>query len=424
MKKIFLLLVICRLIFADCGLLYAQEQGSRQVLDKLIVEALENNPDLKAAEGKIQSFKERPEQAGSLDEPRLGLALMNLPVNSFSFRQEPMTQKQISLMQRFPFPGKLALKSNIAEEELAIVRNDYEERKNALIMQVKVTYQNIIFIDKSIEITEKNKTAVEGLVKAAEAKYSVGKGIQQDVLRAQLELSKMMDRLIILKQKRESAIAKLNTLLNRPADEAFNETAPIEPTAFSMTFEDLQKIAEDNRPVLIGARHLIEQYRLTRNLAEKEYYPDIDLGVSYGQRESSDIQEWPDFFSASVSIKIPLWYKKKESRKVAEEEANLRKVTEQYNAMKNAVSFQIKDTLTEIEKSNRRIELLYTGIIPQSRASLESALSGYQVNSVDFLTLINNQINLYNYEMEYFSAVTDHENKLAELEAAAGKRLF
>jgi cobalt-zinc-cadmium efflux system outer membrane protein len=424
MKKTFLFLIIFSLIIADCGLLFAQEHNSRQILDKLIGEALENNPDLKSAEGKIQSFKERPEQAGSLDEPRLGLALLNLPVNSFSFRQEPMTQKQISLMQRFPFPGKLGLKSDIAEEELEIVRNEYEERKNTLIMQVKVTYQNIIFIDKSIEITERNKAAIEGLIKTAETKYSVGKGIQQDVLRAQLELSKMMDRLIILKQKRASAIAKLNILLNRPADEAFNETAPIDPTDFKMTFEELRKIAEDNRPMLIGARHLIEQYRLTRTLAEKEYYPDIDLGVSYGQRESSDIQEWPDFVSASVTIKIPLWYEKKESRKVAEEGANLRRVTEQYNAMKNTVSFQIKDILTEIEKYDRRIELFHTGIIPQSRTSLESALSGYQVNNVDFLTLIDNQINLYNYEIEYFSAVTDHENKLAELEAAAGKRLF
>ncbi len=424
MKKILLFLVISSLTLASCNLLFAEEPADRTILDKLIDEAVENNPELKAGQEKIQVFEERPIQARSLDEPRLGLALLNLPVDTFRFDQEPMTQKQISLMQRFPFPGKLALKGDIAEKELEIVKTEYDEKKNTLIMQVKVTYQNILFIDKSLEITKKNKGIIEEFINIAETKYSVGKGIQQDVIRSQLELSKMTDRLLMLKQKRESAVTKLNTLLNRPADASFDETGPIEQTPFMMTFEDLRTIAEDNRPMLIGAQQLIEQYRLAQGLAEKEYYPDFDLGLSYGQRDGNDMINWPDFFSASVSIKIPLWYKNKESRKVAEEEANLRKATEQYNAMKKSVSFQIKDILTEIDQYDREIELFKTGIIPQSRLSLESALSGYKVNKVDFLTLIDNQITLYNYEMDYYRAVTNHEKKLAELEAAAGKRLF
>ncbi len=424
MKKILLFLVISSLTLASCNLLFAEEPADRTILDKLIDEAVENNPELKAGQEKIQVFEERPIQARSLDEPRLGLALLNLPVDTFRFDQEPMTQKQISLMQRFPFPGKLALKGDIAEKELEIVKTEYDEKKNTLIMQVKVTYQNILFIDKSLEITKKNKGIIEEFINIAETKYSVGKGIQQDVIRSQLELSKMTDRLLMLKQKRESAVTKLNTLLNRPADASFDETGPIEQTPFMMTFEDLRTIAEDNRPMLIGAQQLIEQYRLAQGLAEKEYYPDFDLGVSYGQRDGNDMTNCPDSFSASISLKIPLWYKNKESRKVAEEEANLRKATEQYNSMKNSVSFQIKDILTEIDQYDREIELFKTGIIPQSRLSLESALSGYKVNKVDFLTLIDNQITLYNYEMDYYRAVTNHEKKLAELEAAAGKRLF
>jgi cobalt-zinc-cadmium efflux system outer membrane protein len=424
MKKIFILLIISSFTLTCCKLLFAEEHADRTILDKLIEEAMENNPELKAGQEKIQVFEERPIQARSLDEPRLGLALLNLPVDTFRFDQEPMTQKQISIMQRFPFPGKLSLKGDIAEKELEIVKTEYEEKRNSLIMQVKVTYQNILFIDKSIEITENNKGIIEEFINIAETKYSVGKGIQQDVLRSQLELSRMTDRLLMLRQKRESAVAKLNILLNRPADASFNETGPIEQTAFMMTFEDLRKIAEDNRPILIGARQLIEQYQLAQGLAEKEYYPDIDVGLSYGQRDSNEMAEWPDFFSASVSFKIPLWYKNKESRKVAEEKANLRKATEQYNSMKNSVYFQIKDILTEIDQYGREVELFKTGIIPQSRLSLESALSGYKVNKVDFLTLIDNQITLYNYEMDYYRAVTNHEKKLAELEAAAGKSLF
>jgi outer membrane protein TolC len=234
----------------------------------------------------------------------------------------------------------------------------------------------------------------------------------------------MIDRLIVLDQKKKTAEARLNTLLNRPTQMPFADLGQIQQSHFSLPFEDLQKIAEDNRPVLYGLRHLIDRFKFAARLAEKEYYPDFDVGVSYGQRDDSPTIERADFISAFVTVNIPLWYKTKQSRKVSEEQANIRRVQEQYNSMRNNVFFQIKDLLAEIEKSGEEIKLFGTGLIPQSRASLESALAGYEVNKVDFLTLVNNEITLYNYEIDYYRAMTNFENKLAELEAAVGKRLF
>jgi len=424
MKKIFIVPAIISLMLISIELVFAEEQRNNTTLENLIEEAVKNNPELKALKERIQAYKEKPSQAKSFDDPRLKLSIINLPVDTFRFDQEAMTQKQISVMQRFPFPGKLSLKGNIAEKKLEMVKEEYTERKNNIIMEVKVAYQNILFINKSIEITEENLNILREFVKIAEAKYEVGKGIQQDVLKAQVELSKMINRLILLEQKKKTSIARLNTLLNRPTQTPFAEAEQIKQSGFNLKFENLQKIAEENRPELRRLKHLIEQYRLAYRLAKKDYYPDFDFGISYGQRDESQRQNWVDFFSASITINIPLWYKTKESARVAEEKANIKKAKEQYNSMKNKVFFQIEDIMAEIERYNKEIELFKTGLIPQGSLSLESAIAGYKVNKVDFLTLLNNLITLYNYETEYYKAITGYEKKLAELEAAVGTRLF
>jgi outer membrane protein TolC len=191
-----------------------------------------------------------------------------------------------------------------------------------------------------------------------------------------------------------------------------------------MTFADLVSTAEETRPALSGLEHKIERSRLAGRLAEKEYYPDIDFGISYGQRDDNDRIERADFVSASVTVNIPLWYKTKESRKVLEEKAKKRMAVEQYNSMKNSMNFRIKELIAEIDMYGQEIELYRTGFIPQSELSYEAALSGYKVNRAGFSDLINSQITLYNHRVDYYRAIVNHENKLAELEATIGKRIY
>jgi cobalt-zinc-cadmium efflux system outer membrane protein len=403
---------------------FAGNEGGAANLEKLIEEAISHNPDLKAADEKVQAFGEKPPQEESLDNPRVGFGLMNLPLNSFSYTQEPMTQKQVSVIQKLPFPGKLALKGDIARKDVDIVREEFLERRNNLVMQVKTVYRNLLLIDKTIEITEKNRDLIREFVRTAETRYSVGMGIQQDVLKARVELSKMIDMLISLGQKKTSLLARLNALLYRPSDGKMTDVESgdidsLKPTEFSYTSDELEEIAVGNRPVLIGARQRIERSQLAVRLAKRNYYPDFDVGMSYGQREGR-----PDFLSGFVTISIPLWHKNREDRKVAEERAMARQAEEQYDAMKNDVFFKISDSTSEIKKYREQIDLLKTGLIPQSKAALESAIAGYGVNKVDFVTLVNNLLTSYNYEIEYYRALTNYENMLAEIEATVGKRLF
>jgi outer membrane protein TolC len=425
MRKIIALYITTVFIALSALPVFAGDIEGQASLESLISEAVRNNPEIRSYENRIEAYEQRPSQARSLDDPRLKFAIANLPVDSFSFDQEPMTQKQIQVMQKVPFPGKLNLKEDIAIKDLAITRTEFEEAKNTLIRQVRVLYNTLLFLDRALKITGDNRSLLSEFIKTAETRYASVQGGQRVILNARMELSRVIQKIISLQQKRETAVARLNTLLNRAAIQSdFNVSGELDQTPIVVTFKELQKISEETRPVLRGLEQKIEQSRLAIELAEKEYYPDMDFGISYGQRDDSAIADRPDFLSASFTVNIPLWYRTKESKKVAEKKADQRRIEEKYISMKNSISFRLQELLSQVHMYSQEIDLFKTGLIPQSTLSFESAMSGYRVNKIDFLTLINNQIGLYNYKIEYYRAIADHENSLARLEETVGKRLF
>jgi len=423
MKKLSVFSVMIVLIYL-VQFVYAESPDTFYAINDLIDEAVRNNPELQSFQEKIHANEQKPSQAGSLDDPILKLSIANLPVDSFRFDREAMTQKQISLIQKFPFPGKLGLKEDIANTELEAAREEYNEKKNSLIMQVKVLCNELLFLKKAINITNENRSLLSELIRTAETKYAVGQGAQQEIVQAQIKLSTIIKQMILLEQREKTAAARLQTLLNRPLQDRLNISGELTQTPAAFNFDDLQKTAETSNPALISLKHKIDQARLSLNLTEREYYPDMEFGVSYGQRDDSDTAERPDFFSASIAFNIPLWYKNKESRKVLEEKADERRTIEQYRAMKNDINFQLSRIQAELDMYRQEIEISKTGLIPQSVLSFESAMSGYEVDKLDFLTLINDQIQLFNYKIEFYRAVADHENSLAELEKTVGKPMY
>jgi outer membrane protein TolC len=423
-KKVVLVQVIALCLALSFRTVTAESLDNHSTIESLIAEAVQNNPELKSFQRRIEAFEQRPSQARSLDDPMVKLAVANLPVDSFRFDQEAMTQKQVQVMQKFPFPGTLDLKGNIAEKDLAVTRTEFDEKKNSLIRQVKTLYNNLLFLDRAIAISGDNRDLLAEVITTAETQYAAGRGGQQEIIKARMELSGIIQKVLVLRQQRESAAALLNTLLNRPVQNNLQIAGELHPTALAFTLDELQIIAEETRPALKGLKQRIEQARLAIDLAEKEYYPGMEVGLGYGQRDDSETAERPDFFSASVSFNIPLWYRNKESRKVAEKRADQMRAEEQYATVKNSIHFRLKELLSRIEMNRKEIELFERGFIPQSTVSFESAMSGYRVNKVDFLTLIRNQIALYNYKIEHYRAIADHENSLAELEETAGRRLF
>lgn len=402
----------------------AEQNPFQKKVNEFISIALENNPELLEAKSRIQSFREIPSQAGSIDDPMLKFELMNIPIDSFDLGQEPMTQKQITLSQNLPYPGKLNLRSEMANKNVSIAEENLEDLKLKVIKQMKQSYFELSFVLEATKITEQNKSLLEQFVKIAETKYSVGKGFQQDVLKAQVELSKILDELIQLTKRRESEQARLNTLMNLLPQEPISIPQGMTKTEFKYSIEELQKLAVENRPALKQITRLKERFQVARQLAEKEYYPDFNVGFKYGQREDGPMIERSDFISAFVGINIPLWFENKQSRKVAEEGFKIDEVQQAYNNVRNQVFLKIKELMEEEKQGADTLSLIGKGIIPQARQSLESALGGYPVDKVDFLTLLDNQVTLFKWEIKYHKELTDYEKNLAELEHVVGKQLF
>ncbi len=401
----------------------AQSERPRLNVDRLIEEALQNNPEISAAKIKWEVFKEKIPQAYALEDPMFGFGIVSLPTN-FSFKDEDMTMKEFSISQRFPFPGKRPLMKEMASREAEAVSAEIQGKIHQIIKDVKTAYYDLSHNYRTTEVTQRNKRILEDFAKIAETRYAVGEGIQQDVFKAHVEVSKMVDELIMLSQRKKALEAKLNALLNRPPETPMDEPEDVVFRKFPFTIEELQKMALEMNPALKGMKKMIEAKGKAYALAKREYYPDFNFKFAYGQRDNGPDMRRRDMLTGMVEMNIPIFYKSKQDRKVAETKAEILATEAQYRAMKNEVLFMITDMASMIQRGERQIELYKTGIIPQASLQINSAMSSYRVNKADFMTLLDSQMTLYKYELEYHQALTEHEKNAANLGATVGKRFL
>jgi len=183
-------------------------------------------------------------------------------------------------------------------------------------------------------------------------------------------------------------------------------------------------MALESNPTLQAMKKMVEAKEKAHTLAKWDYYPDFNFIFAYGQREDSLDMKRRDMLTGMVEVNIPLYFYWKQSRKVSEARAEVLSLEARYQAMRNEIQFMIADTTSMIARGKRQLELYQTGIIPQASLQINSAMSAYRVNKADFMTLLDSQMTLYKYELEYHQALTDYEKNIANLEAVVGKRLF
>ena len=401
----------------------AQSEKPRLNVDQLVDEALQNNPEISAVKIKWEIFKEKIPQSNALEDPMFGFGIVNLPTN-FSFKDEDMTMKEFSISQKFPFPGKRPLMKEMASKEAEAVSAEIQGKIHQIIKDVKAAYYDLSHVYRATEVVQRNKRILEDFAKIADARYSVGEGIQQDVLKAHVEVSKMIDDLIMLDQRKRALEAKLKALLNRPPETQVGEPEEVIFRKLPFTIEEFQKMALEMNPTLKGMKKMIEAKEKAHVLAKREYYPDFNFKFAYGQRDNGPDMKRRDMLTGMVEMNIPIFYKSKQDRKVAETKAEILATEAQYRAMKNEVLFMITDMASMIQRGERQIELYKTGILPQAGLQINSAMSSYRVNKADFMTLLDSQMTLYKYELEYHQALTEYQKNVASLGAAIGKQIL
>lgn len=400
----------------------AAEREKRQdsVLNNLVSTALARNPGLLSARARWQMFRARIIPAASLDDPLLSIALNNYPVDKFRADETPMTGKVIKLSQKFPFPGKLGAKEDAARQLALWYKGVYEDQRLSLSRQVKDAWYNLYFIDKSIGITRKKAALIKDFIKLTETNYEVGRGLQQDVLKAQVEHSRLTDQLLQLSQKRHTSMARLNTLLNQAPDHKLPIPAALKQRPMTTSSTELQRQALTKRPLFTAYKALMASYQAKINLARLNYRPDFKAGVAYTFREPiGTVSNGTDFAAVEIGMNIPLFRAKRDAA-LSGAEAGLRLVRRQYEKFKSQTAFEINDALNDMRKNQRQAILYKTGIIPQANQSFEASMGAYQEGKVSFLTLLDNLMTLYRYEIDYYRAASDSAHDVARLEAASG----
>jgi outer membrane protein TolC len=386
-------------------------------VESVVAEALKQNPEIEAARHRWRAAQERAPQARALDDPEVKIEWWNTPEN-LDITRTPNTI--FGLSQRFPFPGKLGLKESLAVKEAEMAASLLRAKELEVAAQVKSGYYEVFLAHKAIEIHHQQIDILQDFFAIANARFRAGKGAQVDVLKASVELSKLLNELPVLEQQWESAKAKLNVLLNRVPQSPLAE--PLEPPGprARRTLEDLQQVAIQNRPELRSLDIEIARSQTAIALAQKQYYPDFNVMVSRFQNF-----EARDGFGAMVTMSLPFsfWTKPKYDAGVREAAANQDSAKALYQVLKNQVLFDVKDLLVKTEAAEKLMTLYKTTIIPQARQTLESARANYQTGKLEFLSLLDAERALRDFQLEYYRALTTFEQRMAELERAVGMDL-
>ncbi len=385
---------------------------------------VKENPGLAAIQARADALAAIPSQLETLPDPRLMVNLVNIPLDNPSFNQEGMTQLQMGLSQMLPYPGKLALRGKAALHEAQAAGSEVGELRLQLQRDVKTVWWNVFYLDRAIEINARNQTLLQQFVTLAETRYEVGQGLQQDVLLAELELSQLENSLIQLQRLRESEAARLNTLLDYPAQQLVELPAKVDEQLSALaTLDELHQRAQATRPYLEAQTFRIKAARTRIDLAKKDYYPDFKLGAVYGLREGNnpDGSRRSDFASIQFSMNLPIFTETKQKRAV--DQRNAEWMRQKYNLgdRQNTVALQVNQAVTDFQNSTQQATLFKTQILPQARQTVDAMLAGYQVNKVDFLNLVRSQTKLYNYESSYWKALSVANQALAKLVAAVGE---
>ncbi len=398
--------------------------GELLSMEAAVAKALASNPSLAAIEARAEALAAIPDQVGALPDPRLSLKMLNLPFDTLSLTQEGMTQLQVGYSQMLPYPGKLALRSQAAAHEARAAKSEVAERRLQLVRDVKTVWWNLFYLDRALEVVARNQTLLDQFVNVAETRYRVGRGLQQDILLAQLELLKLNDSTLRLQNMRANEVARLNMLLSRPVETEAQLPVSVNealPTLMSVTA--LQQRAETVRPSLAAQSDRLGAARSRIDLAKKDYAPDFNVGVFYGLRDGNnpDGSDRADLGSIIFSMNLPFDMSRKRSRAVDQRRAEWIAQKYRLQDLHNRVVTKVQQAIIDYRRAGEQVQLFQQEIIPQAQQTVDAMLAGYQVGSVDFLNLVRSQTTLYNYETQYWQALSRANQASARLVAAVGE---
>lgn len=390
-------------------------------LDELISEALQNNPQLRAARNQTAAARTRVNQASSWDAPQVGVEFFQSPIRVFPNPLKDQMEVDYYIQQMVPFPGKLSAMGDAAESSAKMVEQGYRELERKVLRDLKSNYYELYLVQRKIQINAENQELMRRFVDIASKQYEVGMGKQQDILRAQTELSTLVNGGLNLQKEKQVIESMLNTILSRSPNEPLGYVADIEADVPRWTLEQLRPLALESRAELKAMSFNIDMNKAELSLSKREYYPDLMTRVMYKDMAMTS----NDFWSVMIGVSIPLapWSSGRYTSKVEEDELNVKKAEDEYASMRNMTLFEVQDALVKVQ-TNQNLVLLYKNtVIPQAEQTLQSTIAAYQTGKTEFLMLIDAYRMVLMSKLDYHMSVMSYMASQAALEQAVGMNI-
>jgi len=392
---------------------YSQETpaDTNVTLVAAVRQAVSDNPQLASLRAKWEAMQERPAQAKALPNPMLTYAGMDMADGG----QWPDTgEKRVMVQQEFPWFGKRALREGIAAKEAESMQRELEAMTRDVVMMVKESFYDLYAVRRVITVTREEEDVLGRMVKIAETRYASGSGSQADMIKAQTEITMLKQRLLELHAQENTVKAKLNTLLNRRADEPMGTLA--RPPAVGVPVEAAKLFADAarSRPEVLAAQTQIERYGLEKRLMEKEYLPDYKLGLEY-----RDIQSEDNMLMFTVSVELPIWQSKykagvREAERMQASSLAAREAAERQSAL------DVQDSHFKLLTARRTLDMYRAELVPQAEARFNASEAGYRAGKVDFLDLLESERFLLNTKVMTAMSEGAAGMQAARLERAVG----
>lgn len=397
----------------------AEHSGMPVSLLELVKEAEQNNPQIQSARQGWQAAKQVPSQVSTLPDPQFNLQQVNVgsPRPFAGYTNSDFAYIGLGVSQDFPYPGKLRLKGEIAKRDADVSQQQYESVRLSILAQVKEAYFQLAYLSKTLGILESDGQLLQQLEKAADARYRSGMGNQQDLLRAQLEQTKLLREITMHHLEVAKSQARLKQLLNRSQVSPDVEPTELSTTPLPYSYEELWAATKAQNPQIAGAEKMVERQKLQVDSAHKDFYPDFNLQYMW---QRTDPTQFRAYYMLSFGVRVPIYRSRKQRPELAQAEAELSRSRSEVEVQSQEVAAQLQNAYDTAQKTADLLKIYQEGLIPQSRAGFQAGMAAYQNNRQDFQSALSSVLDVLHFDEEYWQGLAEREAALARLEELTG----
>lgn len=395
------------------------------ILEALVAEAFQRNPTVAQRQAAVRAATLRIRPAGALPDPTFTIGVMNLLLPRFEFNESDFTELDAELNQEIPWPGALGARTAVARAAAAGARAEEGVVRREVTVAIAAAYYRLRYTVTALYTVRRQQKLLETAVQLSTTRYATGAAPQSDPLQAKLARDRLLSEELALESERVAALAAVNALRSRAPGDSVPVT-PLDPAAVRVATaplppsDSLIAIALAAHPRLVVRRAAVEQATQSIRVERLGARPDFAFGARYGLRPAFRGINLPDFFSAWVGLRLPLWAGRKQNRLADAARADSTAADATLREAEVELARQVTETAARVEASRRRLELLVDGILPAARGTAESVLRSYQVGRTEFLTLLAVEDARYRAQLEAAAVAAElytHVAMLRELTA-------